>query len=126
MHYYTCVLASEMSFSQVFKKIGEFVSDPEDRWRECVRVKRGHSDTSLKGGMFKDQIYLRGAVKILKNRATIDFLSLHSGKITIKDAAMLKTKQLINYEGLKYPTFLKDPIVHQKVLDSIAETNFIN
>jgi hypothetical protein len=51
-------------------------------------------------------------VKILKNRVTIDFLSLHAGKITIKDAAMLKTKQLINYEGLKYPTFLKDPIVH--------------
>ena len=31
----------------------------------CMRVKRGIQDTSLKGGMYKDQAYLIGAVEIL-------------------------------------------------------------
>ena len=31
--------------------------------------------------MYKDQIYLTGAVKILKNRNILDFIALHSSKI---------------------------------------------
>lgn len=30
------------------------MNDPDKRWRECVRVKRGVSDTSAHLGMYKD------------------------------------------------------------------------
>ena len=50
-----------------------------------MRVKRGIKDTSLKGGMYKDQVYLIGAVDILKNRKKIDFLQFHCVKMGVKD-----------------------------------------
>lgn len=67
--YYSCYLASKSSFAEVFKAIAKYQPDPELRWRECVRVKRGIADTSkpngtfpLNLGMYKDQIYFMGAV----------------------------------------------------------------
>jgi hypothetical protein len=38
-----------------------------------VRVKRGMQDTGENGGLYKDQVYLEGAVKILRERKIIDF-----------------------------------------------------
>jgi hypothetical protein len=46
-------------------------------------------DTALPGGMYKDQVYLRGAIELLKNRKKIDFVLLHAGKIHSKDMAKL-------------------------------------
>jgi hypothetical protein len=36
-----------------------------------MRVKRGIVDTSLPGGFYKDKVYLKGAIEILKNRNII-------------------------------------------------------
>ena len=68
LHYYSCVLASQLGFKEMFKALEHIIQDPNKRWKECVRVKRGLSDTSQLGGMYKDQIYLSGAIKILKIR----------------------------------------------------------
>lgn len=59
-----------------------------------LRVKRGLSDTSSPGGLYKDQVYLEGAVQLLKNRKTIDFKTLYCGKLNLSD---LKRPKLIKY-----------------------------
>ena len=46
-----------------------------------MRIKRGLTKTEEKKGMYKDQAYLIGAIKILKNRKKINFKLLHSGNI---------------------------------------------
>lgn len=61
-------------------------SSPSIRWKYCLRVKRGMTDTSEHGGMYKDQVYLEGSVKILRNRKNLDFVALHCGKMTVDDS----------------------------------------
>jgi hypothetical protein len=60
-------------------------------------VKRGIADTSKAGGtlvmmlgMYKDQIYFMGAIKILRNRHKINFHELHCGKISVDDYFKLR------------------------------------
>jgi hypothetical protein len=94
--YYCSYLASKCSFAEIFKAISRYQPDPEIRWKECVRVKRGIADTSTSNGivsyylgMYKDQIYFIGAVDILRNRKKINMYQLHSGKITVEDCIRL-------------------------------------
>jgi hypothetical protein len=53
-------------------------------------------DTSVGGGMFKDQVYLRGAYDLLSKRKSIDFRLLYCGKLSLKDFKKVKKKNLIN------------------------------
>lgn len=46
-----------------------------------MRVKRGMGSTEEKGGYYKDQSYLKGAIDILKNRGNIDFRKIYYGKL---------------------------------------------
>jgi hypothetical protein len=73
VRYLAAIYASKMGFKDLFKRINRFVLDRDECWRECVRVKRGMGNTEEKGGFYKDQSYLVGAVEILRNRSTIDF-----------------------------------------------------
>ena len=82
-----------MSFVELFNDLEKYVDNPKKRWRYVLRVKRGLGDTSLPGGLYKDQVYLEGAVKLLKNRNELNFNLLHCGKINIED--------------LKRPMFIK-------------------
>lgn len=50
--YYCSYLASKCSFAEIFKAISRYQPDPEIRWKECVRVKRGIADTSTSNGIF--------------------------------------------------------------------------
>ncbi|EAS05765.2 hypothetical protein TTHERM_01042050 (macronuclear) [Tetrahymena thermophila SB210] len=126
LHYYASVKSSQMSFSELFNDLEKYVKDPDKRWRECLRVKRGISDTSQHLGMYKDQIYLIGIRRVLKYRNKIDLVKLHSGKITVKDCIKLTEKNLINTEKIKIPYFLKDINLYKKALDRIAEVNFMS
>jgi hypothetical protein len=81
--YYCSYLASKYSFTQIFQAIAKYQPDPETRWKECVRVKRGIADTSKPNGMYKDQIYFKGAVEILSKRKKLSMYHLHAGKITV-------------------------------------------
>lgn len=56
------IYASKGSFSEVYKKLNKFVPEKDECWRECVRVKRGIGNTEDKGGFYKDQNYLVGAI----------------------------------------------------------------
>lgn len=126
LHYYSCYSASKMSFAQLFEDLAKYQRDPEMRWRECVRVKRGIADTSTPYGMYKDQIYLRGALKVLKYRKQLNFVDLHCGKLTVKDCLRLSEKKLISYTGIKLPYFLNDLGLYAQALDRIAKENFID
>lgn len=92
LNYYACYKASEMSFVELFKDLGKYVDNPKKRWKYVLRVKSGLTDTSIPGGLYKDQVYLEGAIDILKNRKVIDFKTLYCGKINLID---LKKPKLI-------------------------------
>lgn len=85
LNYYACYKASELSFVELFNDLEKYVDNPKKRWRYVLRVKRGLSDTSQPGGLYKDQVYLEGACKILKNRKEINFKQLYCGKLNIED-----------------------------------------
>ena len=48
--YLGCYLASKVSFCELFQLLEKHQPDPDMRWRECVRVKRGIADTTKPGG----------------------------------------------------------------------------
>jgi len=120
LHYYSCYLASLVSFEQLYKELEKYIKDPVKRWKECVRVKRGISDTSLSGGMYKDQVYLRGCVEILKNRKKLDFVMLYSGKIHYKDLPKLIKNNVIKTEHMKLPYFINNLDKYKEGMDRIA------
>ncbi len=50
LHYYACYQASVLSFEELYKNLAKYITNSEERWKECVRVKRGIEDTSIKSG----------------------------------------------------------------------------
>lgn len=66
-----------------------------------------------------------GALKVLKYRQGLNFINLHSGKITVKDCIRLSEKGMINTDKIKIPLFLHDINAYKKALDKIAFTNGI-
>jgi len=54
-----------------------------------MRVKRGLSNTQEVGGFYKDQVYLRGAVEILRHRRVINFEELYCGKLALQDILLV-------------------------------------
>lgn len=73
LNYYMCCKASEMSFYELFKDLEKYVDNSRLRYRYVLRVKRGLSDTSKPGGLYKDQVYLEGALKLLEHRKDINW-----------------------------------------------------
>ncbi|XP_069510068.1 microtubule-associated tyrosine carboxypeptidase 1 isoform X3 [Ambystoma mexicanum] len=71
--YYTVCRAAYLPFCQLFRDLQQFVSDPKVRWEYCVRAKRGQTDTAQPGCFSKDQVYMDGILRLLRNRQTIDF-----------------------------------------------------
>jgi len=54
LNYYACYKASELSFVDLFNDMAQYVDNPRKRWKYVLRVKRGLSDTSQPGGLYKD------------------------------------------------------------------------
>jgi len=46
LHYFSAVCASTMSFQQLFQTLEKYIHDRQERWQECVRVKRGIQNTA--------------------------------------------------------------------------------
>ena len=126
LNYISACWAEKMSFKELYRALKKYVDCKEKLWRKCLRVKRGLKNTEDKGGMYKDQVYFIGAVKILQNRAKIDFYDLYSGKFNLKDCLKLKRINLISLHKNIFPYFLNDQEKYRKVLDKIAKANFIN
>ncbi|KAL5022432.1 hypothetical protein ScPMuIL_001587 [Solemya velum] len=120
--YYTTYKATFLSLKELFQDLGRFVKDPNVRWDYCIRAKRGQVDTSLPGAFCKDQVYLDGALQILKYRNVIDFsLLVRLGKISFQDID--KAIGYANLENTKIPFFMEDMEQYHRHLDRIAETN---
>jgi hypothetical protein len=100
--------ASQMSFVDLFNDIGKYIDDLNSRWKFVLRVKRGLQDTSEPGGLYKDQVYLEGAVAILSERRTLDFHGLCCGKISIEDMKKLSANKKLRKENIKVPPFMRD------------------
>jgi hypothetical protein len=99
LNYYSAYMSKQMSFVDLFKDLEKYVDDPSHRWKFVLRVKRGLVDTSQKGGLYKDQVYLEGAVKILSQRKAINFKALLCGKISLTDLVRPEIYGLLNYEN---------------------------
>lgn len=101
-------LAQTESFAQVFAKLEPYCLDTTERWRLCLRVKRGLSDTSQAGGYRKDACYLRGAVSVSSWLAQHDYdpTQLYAGKLSQADSERLLPK--ISLAGVRLPTFVKN------------------
>ena len=123
--YYAAYMASSMSFVDLFKDLEKYVDNPVSRWKVALRVKRGLTDTSKKGGLYKDQVYLEGAVKILSLRSHLDFKRLLCGKISLTDYHRPEIVDILNYEGQILPPFMEDMELYLACLDEIAECNHI-
>ena len=82
-------------------------------------------DTGEPGGLYKDQVYLEGAINILKERRTIDFVGLFCGKLSLEDLKRPAIEKRLKKENILLPRFMDDMDDYMKALDVIAKTNFI-
>lgn len=107
LNYYAAYMAKNMSFVELFQDIEKYTIGNSDlRWKYVLRVKRGLNDTTQKGGLYKDAVYLEGAVKVLLRRKNLNILGLFCGKISLRD--LTRRSEILNYNGLLLPPFLQD------------------
>jgi uncharacterized protein (TIGR02421 family) len=97
---FTC----EYTFYDVFKKLHQTL-DAEDAFSMTARVKRGLTDTSLKGGYTKDQVYLDGYLS-LKSMKKEEILKLYYGKVGVNDVQLIAGLPHLN-EELIYPEWYR-------------------
>ena len=121
--YYAVYQASRMSFAELFADLRQYVSDKERRWNMCVRAKRGMTDTSQPGAIAKDQVYLRGTIKVLAWLRDHDYdpRPLYWGKISIEDVEKVQRFQP-EFKPL-LPDFLKDIKTYAKQVKRIEKEN---
>ena len=124
LNYYSACKAHTMSFAELYRDLGKYIDCPKRRFRACLRVKRGVVYTGRPGGLYKDQIYLEGAIKILRRRKEIDFKALYAGKIAMEDVERVQKK--IKDTSLKFPWYLNNQEDYMRALDKIAEFNDIS
>lgn len=125
LNYYAAYQAGVMSFSELYKDLEQYIDDPYRRWNFTLRVKRGLTDTSIPGGLYKDQVYLEGAFKILKDRKNINFMALISGKISLDDLNRPFLMKILKFDNLYIPPFMRDMKKFMKGLDRLAKINFV-
>jgi hypothetical protein len=114
-----------MSFVDLFKDLERYVNSPQSRWKFVLRVKRGLTDTRQKGGLYNDQVYLEGAVKVLQRRKSLNFKALLCGKLSLFDYDREDIQSMLVYEGQLLPRFMEDMDENMRCLDQIAITNHI-
>lgn len=125
MNYYCACMAKKLSFVDMFKDLEKYADNPATRWKMCLRVKRGLTDTSQKGGLYKDKCYLEGAIQVLSQRKNLDFVALMCGKISLKDIQRPEIYLACDRDNLILPPFYSDMEDYMRCLDVIAETNHI-
>lgn len=126
LNYYMCCKASEMSFSELYKDLEKYVDNPKLRYKYVLRVKRGLGDTSQPGGLYKDQVYLEGALKLLENRKNIDWHGFYSAKFNLEDLNRPKLMKKLKKDNIVLPKFVVDEKDYVSRLDVIAKHNFID
>lgn len=91
-------VALKNSFAEAVNILVEMGYKREIAVRHVLRTKRGLSDTSLPGGITKQVIYTRGALKIEKFiKKGGDIRDLYIGKIDVDKIDLIKEMNFINY-----------------------------
>jgi len=121
--YYASCKAITMSFRELFDHLGQYVNNPDVRWRHVMRIKRGLKDPNEVGGYGNDQCYFEGAVEILRNIENIDFFTLYSGRICIDE--IQRIKRMARTNCLKIPKFLRDIEKYKRTLRQIGYLNML-
>jgi len=121
-----CCRASEVSFSQLFNEVAKYVDNPKQRYRYVLRVKRGLADTSKPGGLYKDQVYLEGAMQLLQHRKEIDWQGFYSAKLNMEDLKRPKLMKKLRKDDIVLPEFVENVEEYVKCLDVIAKHNFVD
>lgn len=124
LYYFATYHAQFLSFSELAKKVRPFVDSAERRWKLCVRVKRGFTDTSIPGAYTKDQLYLSGATKVAQwlSEHQYDVPRLYLGKVSLEDVDRLAEARI--YSSL-LPHFVQDP-EYLKKLKTVIALNKLN
>lgn len=120
--YWAAAKGSTMGFAQLYAALKEYVADDTRRWGICARVKGGLVDTSASKSFCRDQLYLVGAIMLLKQRRTVDLRALHCGRICIDEPATFPSVEERPYT---LPPFLEDMEAYRASLDVIAKANFV-
>jgi hypothetical protein len=121
--YYAAHLAERMSFSDLNSALKPYVELKERRWNICVRVKRGISDTSIPGVFPKDQVYLKGSIRMVKwlEAHDYDVASLYLGKIDANDIHRAGSLSP-DYQPL-LPIICRDKDAYRDEVRAFAEVN---
>ena len=114
-----------MSFVELFDDIEKYIDNKMSRWKFTLRLKRGIMNTEEPGGLYKDQVYLEGAVRILQNRKILDFHGLLCGKISYDDLMKPNIAKKLEKDKIKLPPFIENMDEYMAALDIIAKTNHI-
>ncbi|XP_071487523.1 microtubule-associated tyrosine carboxypeptidase 1-like [Diadema antillarum] len=126
MLYYTVYQASLLSFADLFEHLGRFIKNPEVRWDYCMRAKRGQGDTSKPGCFNKDQVYLSGALQVLRFRHEIDFHALvKMGRVAFQDVERLRREAVMADGVVAIPSFMVDLESYLQQLNEIRLKNRI-
>lgn len=125
LYYVTVYQASQKSFSELFAFLRPYVDNRDRRWNIAMRAKRGVSDTSVPGAMAKDQVYVRGMMKVLHWLEIHDYdpSVLYLGKIAIEDLERART--LVSGYSPVLPSFLNDREVYKKAIKDIKKQNML-
>mmetsp|Transcript_29950 Transcript_29950/g.95982 ORF Transcript_29950/g.95982 Transcript_29950/m.95982 type:complete len:353 (-) Transcript_29950:1202-2260(-) len=129
LSYYSQCRARELGFTDLFLELKQYVSSPEARWSYCLRCKRGLRNSALPGSLGKDRAYLEGAIKILQRLNDLDFVLLHSMKVSLEDYNDAKIVLLRNSSltrQLHIPSFLSNIADYKESLKEIARVNLID
>lgn len=124
VQYYACFLATRSSFAEINNVLKKYVDDRERRFKITLRAKRGVSDTSQPGGFTKDQVYLRGIVKMSKWLQVNDFdiTKFYIGKVSLEDLdSAWETNPM--YQPVLPPLFTADKVAYKKTMQKILKIN---
>lgn len=108
LYYLGVYYGNQMSFVELNKYLSTFIDDRDRRWNITLRMKRGITDTSVPGAYAKDQVYLRGVIKVLDwlEQHSYDPTRLYIGKIAIEDLEY--AERLVGEYVPKLPVFLQE------------------
>ena len=84
--YYAVCLGAELGFVDLYEALRPFSEDSVARFRLCARVKRGMTDTAVRGAFTALQSYFLGTVEILRRLDEIpDLTVFYAGKLSLSE-----------------------------------------
>ncbi len=104
LNYWAVCQGARLSFADLFGKLQKYLPNRDKRFKLCIRVKRGLTDTEKPGACTLDQNYFLGAVDILKTLEATDIRQLYCGQVARSDLKRLN--HLVKLQGMQLPPFL--------------------